>query len=71
MYIAKSEKSDKPIRRLDILLVGDFAQLPPVLATSIMSALVKSTQQYVLPEKDMLMAAHLAGKFVKFDLSSF
>ena len=50
-------------------MVGDFAQLPPVGATSIMSALVQSTHEYVTPEKDVLLASNLASLFLKFDLN--
>ena len=68
--LRKAKNNEQPFGGLDILLVGDFAQLPPVRATSIMSALVQSTHDYSTPEKDILLAAALARRFVKFDLTS-
>ena len=49
-------------------MVGDFAQLPPVGGTSIMSALVQSTHEHVTLDKDVLLASKLASLFLKFDL---
>ena len=69
--LRRVKASERPFGGLDILLVGDFAQLPPVMATSIMSALVQSTHDYSIPDKDILIASSLARHFVKFDLFSF
>ena len=67
--LRKVKKKSIPFGGLDILLVGDFAQLSPVGETSIMSALVQSTHEYVTPEKDVLLASNLASLFLKFDLN--
>ena len=69
--LRKVKSNDLPFGGLDILLVGDFAQLPPVFETSLMSALVQSTHDYVIPEKTIMLAANLASRFVKFDLTIF
>ena len=69
--LRKVKTNDKPFGGLDLLLVGDFAQLPPVGDTSIMSALVQSTHEYATPDKDVLLASNLASLFIKFDLAIF
>ena len=69
--LRKVKTNDIPFGGMDILLVGDFAQLPPVGDTSIMSALVQSTHDYVIPDKDVVLASNLASRFLKFDLAIF
>ena len=69
--LRKLKTNDKPFGGLDILLVGDFAQLPPVGDTSIISALVQSTYEYVTPDKNVVLASNLASLFLKFDLAIF
>ncbi|MEL7307595.1 MAG: AAA family ATPase, partial [Pseudomonadota bacterium] len=55
---------------LDVLLVGDFAQLPAVKQVSLHDALVQSTQHYIAPKEDVMQAATLLARFRKFELTT-
>ena len=69
--LRRVKKCDLPFGGgVDVLIVGDFAQLPPVMATSIMTALVQCTHEHVVPEKEVLLASKLGSLFIKFDLTS-
>merc|ERR1712243_362703 len=55
---------------LDVLLVGDFAQLPAVKQVSLHDALVQSTQHHIAPKEDVMQAATLLARFRKFELTT-
>ena len=61
--LRRVKNNGKPFGGLDILLVGDFAQLPPVGDTSLMGALIQSTHEYVIPDKDVVLASNLLSRF--------
>ena len=61
--LRKAKKCDLPFGGLDVLLSGDFAQLPAVKQTSLHDALVQSTQNYIAPEEHVMAAASLFAKF--------
>ena len=64
--LRKAKKCDLPFGGLDVLLVGDFAQLPAVKQNSLHDALVLSTQKYIAPEENVMEAATLLARFRKF-----
>ena len=68
--LKKAKNCDLPFGGLDLLLVGDFAQLPAVKQTSLHDALVQSTQKYIAPEEHVMEAAALIAKFRKFELKT-
>merc|ERR1711973_320263 len=55
---------------LDVLLVGDFAQLPAVKQVSLHDALVQSTQHHIAPKEHVMEAATLLARFRKFELTT-
>ena len=55
---------------LDVLLVGDFAQLPAVKQVSLHDALVQSTQHYIAPKEHVMEAATLLARFRKFEFTT-
>ena len=66
--LRKAKNCNLPFGGLDVLLCGDFAQLPAVKQTSLHDALVQSTQKYIAPEEHVMEAAALIAKFRKFEL---
>ena len=56
---------------MDIILVGDFAQLPPVKQDPILDAMVNSTSVYTDPSELSLSVTALMQRFRKFDLTEF
>ena len=68
--LRKAKNCDLPFGELDVLLRGDFAQLPVVKQTSLHDALVQSTQKYTAPEEHVMAAASLFAKFRKFELTT-
>ena len=68
--LKKAKNCDLPFGGLDILLCGDFAQLPAVKQTSLHDALVQSTQTYIAPDDHVMAAATLIAKFRKFELTT-
>jgi len=64
------KKSDLLFGGLDVLLVGDFAQLDAVKQTSLHDALVQCTQQYITPKEHVMEAATLLARFKKFELTT-
>ena len=66
----KAKNCNLPFGGLDVLLCGDFAQLPAVKQTSLHDALVQSTQKYIAPEEHVMEAAALIAKFRKFELKT-
>ena len=69
--LKKAKNCDLPFGGLDILLCGDFAQLPAVKQTSLHDALVQSTQTYIAPDDNVMAAATPLAKFIKFELITF
>ena len=68
--LRKAKNCDLPFGGLDVLLVGDFAQLPAVKQSSLHDALVQSTQKYIAPEEHVMEAATLLARFRKFELKT-
>ena len=68
--LKKAKNCNLPFGGLDILLCGDFAQLPAVKQTSLHDALVYSTQKYIAPDEHVMQAAALIAKFHKFELTT-
>ena len=68
--LRKAKNCDLPFGGLDVLLVGDFAQLPAVKQSSLHDALVQSTQKYTTPEEYIMEAATLLARFRKFELKT-
>ena len=56
---------------LEVILVGDFAQLPPVRQEPILDAMVNSTSVYTDPSELSLATTALMQRFRKFDLTEF
>ena len=68
--LRKAKNCNLPFGGLDVLLCGDFAQLPAVKQTSLHDALVQSTQKYIAPEDHVMEASALIAKFRKFELKT-
>ena len=68
--LRKAKNCDLVFGGIDVLLVGDFAQLPAVKQTPLNDALVQSTQQYVNPNEEVMEAATLLARFRKFELTT-
>ena len=68
--LRKAKSCDLLFGGLDVLLVGDFAQLPAVKQDSLHDALVQSTKQYVVPSAHVMEAATLLATFKKFELTT-
>ena len=68
--LRKAKNCDLLFGGLDVLLVGDFAQLPAVKQVSLHDALVQSTQHYVTPADHVMEAATLLARFRKFELTT-
>ena len=66
----KAKNCDLLFGGLDVLLVGDFAQLPAVKQDSLHDALVQSTQHYITPKDHVMEAATLLARFRKFELNT-
>ena len=58
-----------PFGGLDILVVGDFSQLPAVHQSPIMDTMVNSTLLYTEPTEEAIQTVSLFQKFLKFDLN--
>ena len=69
--LQKVKKCSAPFGGVDVILVGDFAQLPPVKQTSLLEAMVGSTLLHTPPTEITLQTTALFSRFVKFDLEEF
>ena len=61
------KKSDLLFGGLDVLLVGDFAQLDAVKQDSLHDALVQSTQHHIAAKDHVIQAATLLAGFRNFE----
>ena len=68
--LRKAKNCDLLFGGIDVLLVGDFAQLPAVKQDPLHDALVQSTQHYIAPKEHVMEAATLLARFRKFELTT-
>ena len=66
--LKKAKICDLAFGGLDVLLVGDFEQLPAVKQRSLHNALVLSTNVHIAPEKIDMEAATRLARFRKFKI---
>ena len=69
--LQKLKNNSLPFGGIDVILVGDFAQLPPVKQTSLIEAMVSSTTLHTPSTEMTLKTTALFSGFVKFDLEEF
>ena len=69
--LQKVRKVPAPFGGLDIIFVGDFAQLDPVKQLSIMDAMVNTTLAYTQPSEYAIKTTALMRQFRKFELKEF
>ena len=69
--LRKVRKVPAPFGGLDVIFVGDFAQLAPVKQLSILDAMVNTTLAYTGPAEYAIKTAALMRLFRKFELSKF
>ena len=68
--LRKAKGNDLKFGGLDILLVGDFAQLLAVRKRTLPNALINSSKSYMSFPEEELLAASLFGQFKKFELKT-
>ena len=61
----------RPFGGLNVLLSGDFAQLPAVKQTPIINAMVGSTKMHLDPSNLEMKVEALFGLFTKYELRGF
>ena len=71
ILLQKVRKVHAPFGGMDVILVGDFAQLAPVKQLSIMDAMVNTTLSYTQPAEYAIKTTALMRQFHKFELSEF
>ena len=69
--LQKLKNNSAPFGGIDLILAGDFAQLPPVKHDSIFDAMVHSTLVYTKPSEISLATAALIQRFMKFNVTEF
>ena len=69
--LKKVFRDTRPFGGLNVLLVGDFAQLPPVRQLSIINSMVNSTKSHTDPLDFEIQIEALFGLFKKFELRGF
>ena len=66
----KVKDNNSPFGGLDVIFVGDYAQLPPVRQEPVMDTLVNSTKMYTEHSELTLNIEALFGQFKKFELKT-
>ena len=69
--LQKVKKNSSSFGGLDVILVGDFAQLPAVKQISLIESMVRSTLLHTPPTELTLKTSALMAMFVKFDIEEF
>ena len=69
--LQKVRKNPAPFGGMDVIFVGDFAQLAPVKQLSIMDAMVNTTLAYTQPAEYAIKTTALMRLFRKFELTEF
>ena len=69
--LQKLKKNSAPFGGLDMIIVGDYAQLPPVKQTSLIESMVRSTLLHTPTNEMTMKTAALFSRFVKYDLEEF
>ena len=66
--LRKVQKVPAPFGGLDVIFVGDFAQLAPVKQVSILDAMVNTTQAYTGPAEYAIKTTALMRSFLSLNL---
>ena len=69
--LQKVKKSTAPFGGVDVIAVGDYAQLPAVKQKSVIEAMLSSTSLHTPSTELTLKTANLFSRFVKYDLEEF
>ena len=69
--LQKVRKVPAPFGGLDVIFVGDYAQIAPVRQLSIMDAMVNTTLAYTQPAEYAIKTTALMRQFRKFELREF
>ena len=71
VILQKIKKSSAPFGGLDVVIVGDFAQLAPVKQTSLIEAMVSSLLLHTPATEITLKTTALFSRFRRFELQEF